>query len=32
MPKQEVPDMGFYSYFIDPEGNVIGLWETMKKD
>jgi hypothetical protein len=32
MPKQEVPDMGFYSYFIDSEGNVIGLWETMKKD
>lgn len=32
MPKQEVPDMGFYSYFIDPEGNVIGLWETLKKD
>ena len=32
MPKQEVPDMGFYSYFIDSEGNVIGLWETLKKD
>jgi hypothetical protein len=32
MPKQEVPDMGYYSYFIDSEGNVIGLWETMKKD
>ncbi|MEW6145388.1 MAG: VOC family protein [Thermodesulfobacteriota bacterium] len=32
MQKQEVPDMGFYSYFIDSEGNVIGLWETMKKD
>lgn len=32
MPKQEVPDMGYYTYFIDSEGNVIGLWESMKKD
>ena len=32
MPKQEVPDMGYYSYFSDSEGNVIGLWETLKKD
>lgn len=32
MPKGEVPDMGFYSYFIDSEGNVIGLWESLKKD
>lgn len=29
VPKDEVPDMGFYAYFEDSEGNVIGLWETM---
>jgi predicted enzyme related to lactoylglutathione lyase len=22
--------MGFAAYFTDPEGNVIGLWETAK--
>lgn len=26
--KQPVGDMGFSAYFADPEGNVIGLWET----
>ena len=29
--KGEVPDMGDYAYFKDSEGNVMGLWETMKK-
>lgn len=29
--KGEVPDMGYYAYFKDSEGNVMGLWETMKK-
>lgn len=28
-PKGEVPGMGFYAYFIDSEGNVMGLWETL---
>jgi hypothetical protein len=32
MPKGEVPDMGFYAYVNDSEGNVIGLWESLKKD
>ena len=32
MPKGEVPDMGFYAYVNDSEGNVIGLWENLKKD
>ena len=32
VPKGEVPDMGYYAYFEDPEGNVMGLWETMGKD
>jgi len=27
-PKQPVGDMGFAAYFTDPEGNVMGLWET----
>jgi hypothetical protein len=31
LPKGEVPDMGFYSYVADSEGNVIGLWEHLKK-
>lgn len=26
-----VGNMGYSSYFKDPEGNVIGLWEMMKK-
>jgi uncharacterized protein len=28
LPKQPVGDMGFTAYVKDPEGNVIGLWET----
>ena len=27
-PKAPVGDMGFAAYFTDPEGNVVGLWET----
>jgi uncharacterized protein len=27
-PKTPVGDMGFAAYFKDPEGNVVGLWET----
>jgi uncharacterized protein len=30
-PKGEVPDMGYYAYFKDTEGNVMGLWESIKK-
>jgi uncharacterized protein len=26
--KQPVGDMGFAAYFKDPEGNVVGLWQT----
>ncbi|MBA2638827.1 MAG: VOC family protein [Nocardioidaceae bacterium] len=26
--KQAVADMGFAAYFTDPEGNLMGLWET----
>ena len=28
VPKTSVGGMGFTAYFKDPEGNVIGLWET----
>ena len=28
-PKGEVPGMGFYAYFKDSEGNVMGLWENL---
>jgi predicted enzyme related to lactoylglutathione lyase len=27
-PRQEIPGMGAYAYFKDPEGNTVGLWET----
>ena len=30
LPKGEVPDMGYYAYVKDTEGNVIGLWENLK--
>ena len=29
VPKQEVPRMGHFAWFADPEGNVIGLWTPM---
>ncbi len=29
IPKQEVPGMGWFAWFKDPEGNCIGLWKTM---
>ena len=27
-PRTPIPGMGAYAYFKDPEGNVVGLWET----
>lgn len=30
-PKMNVMDMGYYAYVEDTEGNVIGLWEDIKK-
>jgi predicted enzyme related to lactoylglutathione lyase len=27
-PRTEIPNMGAFAYFKDPEGNVLGLWET----
>ncbi|WP_138442123.1 VOC family protein [Sinomonas susongensis] len=29
-PKMPVGEMGFAAYFQDPEGNVLGLWETIQ--
>jgi uncharacterized protein len=28
-PRTEIPGMGAFGYFRDPEGNVVGLWETL---
>jgi predicted enzyme related to lactoylglutathione lyase len=28
--KRPVAEMGFTAYFTDPEGNVVGLWETKR--
>jgi predicted enzyme related to lactoylglutathione lyase len=28
-PRTEIPGMGAFAYFKDPEGNVVGLWETL---
>lgn len=28
-PKMTVGEMGFAAYFTDPEGNVLGLWESV---
>jgi predicted enzyme related to lactoylglutathione lyase len=30
-PKVEIGGMGYYAYVSDTEGNVIGLWEDIKK-
>jgi predicted enzyme related to lactoylglutathione lyase len=29
LPKSAIPDMGFFAYFKDTEGNVLGLWENL---
>lgn len=28
LPRTPIPGMGAFAYFKDPEGNVLGLWET----
>jgi uncharacterized protein len=32
MPKVQVGDMGFYAQVKDTEGNIIGVWENIKKE
>lgn len=29
MPKNEIPGMGYFAYFKDPENNIMGLWENL---
>ncbi|NKQ58314.1 VOC family protein [Amycolatopsis sp. K13G38] len=29
--RTEIPNMGYYAYFTDTEGNVVGLWETLPR-
>ena len=29
-PRTEIPNMGAFGYFLDSEGNVMGLWETFR--
>jgi uncharacterized protein len=29
VPKTEVPQNGWFAWFADPDGNVIGLWQCM---
>lgn len=31
MPRQQIGDMGFYAKVSDPEGNVMGLWQEIRK-
>lgn len=31
IPKQEVPGMGWFAWFKDPEGNALGLWTNMNR-
>lgn len=28
-PKDAIPGMGFYAYFKDTEGNILGLWQNL---
>jgi predicted enzyme related to lactoylglutathione lyase len=30
VPPQEVPGMGHFAWFSDPDGNVVGLWKPIK--
>lgn len=29
MAKTEIPGMGWYAYVTDPEGNIVGLWQSL---
>ncbi len=32
MPKRSVGEMGFYAQVKDTEGNIIGIWQTLKQN
>jgi len=31
VPKTEVPGMGYFAWFTDPEGNAVGLWTPIAR-
>jgi hypothetical protein len=31
MPKTAVPGMGWFAWLTDPEGNVLGIWQSDEK-
>lgn len=31
VPKVEVPKMGWFAWFKNPEGNALGLWKPMMR-
>jgi len=32
MPRMEIGDFGLYARVADTEGNIIGIWQLLKKD
>lgn len=30
VPQQEIPGMGHFAWFADPEGTIVGLWKPLK--
>jgi len=32
MEKKQIMDMGYYAYFKDTEGNILGVWQNIKKE
>jgi hypothetical protein len=28
VPKSPVPSMGYFAFFTDPEGNIVGIWQS----
>ena len=31
-PKKEIPKVGWFAHILDPDGNIVGLFEDLKKD
>ena len=31
VPPTEVPEMGWFAWLSDPEGNIVGLWKAMQR-
>ncbi len=32
LPKSEIPDTGWFGFFSDPTGNVVGLYTPLQKE